>query len=55
MTLRARDGKRKAHITIRLEPDELRQIRKHAEDNERTVSAELRLAVRAYLAEKAAA
>ena len=41
----------KTVLTLRLDEDQLRGLRERAERNERTVSAELRLAVRRHLAE----
>lgn len=39
------------HTTIRIPPDFLRQLRERAKRNERTVSGEIRMALKAYLGE----
>lgn len=37
------------HVTVRLDPEQARLLRERAQENERTVSAELRLALRKWL------
>lgn len=49
MTLRARPETKDEVVTTRLETSLVEQLRKLAKDNERTVAAEIRLAVRQYL------
>lgn len=46
----------KGHVTLRLDPDQLEELREVASANERSISAELRIAVRKHLeTERAAA
>lgn len=55
MSLRASTPEPKDHVTVRLDPEQAKQLRELAALNERTVSAELRIALRRYLAEAKAA
>lgn len=51
MVFRAR-GNPKTVLTLRLDEEQLEKLRERAERNERTISAELRLAVRKHLETK---
>jgi len=42
------------HVATRLEPDEEKQLREIAKNNERSVAQELRLIIRAHIAEQVA-
>jgi len=54
MTLRANE-KQKDHVTLRLAPEQLEELRVVASANERSLSAELRIAVRKHLDDQRAA
>jgi predicted transcriptional regulator len=56
MKLRARDESRRSdHVTVRLDPEQAQQLREAAATNERSISAELRIALRQYLKRRDAA
>jgi len=45
------EQKVKDHVTLRLEPEQLEELRLVASANERSISAELRIAVRKHLSD----